>query len=84
MSGYSADLICGEASTTRANELLEQIKFIPELMKQLQEQPGEAIAKFEEIRRHSTFVTIFIHDLALTLRSDRSFGHEVLRDGQCT
>jgi hypothetical protein len=52
LGALAADLLFSESSTSRAGGLLTQTDFIPKLSKQLQDTPEEAIAAFEEIRKH--------------------------------
>ncbi|KAF5374955.1 hypothetical protein D9758_000192 [Tetrapyrgos nigripes] len=49
-----ADLLHSESSTSRAGGVLPQVEFMPKLAKQLQEDPEQVLADFEEIRKHVT------------------------------
>lgn len=51
LSAYSSDQLYDEASTSRANSVLEQMKALPKLVKQLQDDPNEVIKDFEEMRK---------------------------------
>ncbi|KAL0951071.1 hypothetical protein HGRIS_007809 [Hohenbuehelia grisea] len=46
------NLLYDETSTSRAGGILNQMDFVPNLAKQLQENPDQVIADFEEIRKH--------------------------------
>lgn len=52
LSSYVHELLYDESNTPRANSVLEQMRAIPELMKELQENPENARKKFEEIRKY--------------------------------
>ncbi|KAF5377430.1 hypothetical protein D9615_005325 [Tricholomella constricta] len=49
-----ADLVYNEDSTSRAGGILPQMDFLPKLAKQLQDNPAQVIADFEEIRKYLT------------------------------
>lgn len=51
LTAYSSDQLYDEASTSRANSVLEQMKVLPKLVKQLQDSPDDVIKDFEEMRK---------------------------------
>jgi Zn-dependent M16 (insulinase) family peptidase len=50
-----ADVLYNETSTSRAGGILAQNDFIPNLAKQLVENPEQVIADLQEIRSYGTF-----------------------------
>ena len=52
LSSYANGLLYNESNTLRANSVLEQMRAIPELLKELQENPEKARSKFEQIRKY--------------------------------
>ncbi|KAI5124638.1 hypothetical protein M0805_004247 [Coniferiporia weirii] len=54
LSSYSCELLYDESSTPRSNAILAQMKAIPDLIKQLRENPEVVRKEFEEIRKHLT------------------------------
>ncbi|KAG6829386.1 hypothetical protein H0H92_004654 [Tricholoma furcatifolium] len=49
-----AELVFNDDSTSRAGSILPQLEFVPALAKQLQANPDEVIADFEDIRKELT------------------------------
>ncbi|KIK71096.1 hypothetical protein GYMLUDRAFT_147646 [Collybiopsis luxurians FD-317 M1] len=49
-----ADVFLNEKSRSRAGAILQQVDFVPQLAKELQENPVKVISDFEEIRKHVT------------------------------
>ncbi|KZT72760.1 hypothetical protein DAEQUDRAFT_663389 [Daedalea quercina L-15889] len=54
LGSVSSELLFDETSVSRMTMVLPQTDFIPELAKQLQENPDEVVKDFEEIRRYLT------------------------------
>lgn len=55
-----ADLVYSNDSTSRAGGILPQVDYLPNLAKRLQENPAQVIAEFEEIRKHSKVLYLYI------------------------
>ena len=67
LSSYANGLLYDESNTPRANSILEQMRAIPELMKELQENPEKARCKFEQIRKYCKFPVAVEHKHALNM-----------------
>lgn len=52
LSSFQSELLYNESSTPRANAILAQMKAVPELLKQLNEDPKRVQKDFAEIRNH--------------------------------
>lgn len=55
LASYTSELLYNQSNTSRANSVLEQMRVIPEFMKELQENPEKARAKFDEIRMYCEY-----------------------------
>ena len=55
LASYTSELLYNQSNTSRANSVFEQMRVIPELVRELHENPEKARAKFDEIRTYREY-----------------------------